>query len=41
MTTGNELFDKVILVGIFTLLQVPLWAWAGIQARKVFSWWPL
>jgi hypothetical protein len=38
--TGDEFLDKAILVVVFVVLQVPLWAWVGLQARRVFPWWP-
>lgn len=31
---------NLILVTLLIILQGILWAWVGLQARKIFPWWP-
>lgn len=31
---------SLMLIFVLVILQGILWAWIGLQAKKIFPWWP-
>ncbi len=31
---------SLLLIFVLVILQGILWAWVGLQAKKLFPWWP-